>query len=251
MRLALPLALLVLAGCAREAAPLAPAAADSLEVSGTLLYHERVMLPPGATASVALVALDRPGDAPLAETTFTPEGQPPIPFALRAPAALDTTRAYGLRARLEAEGGTMRWTTLEPVPILTRGHGRTAEVVLRQPAEREGEHVWIRARERGVTFRAVGQEPGWLLDVYDTGDAPARLDLQTNYGEETYAFAAAERSDDEDGRAVYRAASGATSVEVTIEDGLCHDTMSGEEFEAAVTVRVNGATYTGCGRALN
>lgn len=31
------------------------------------------------------------------------------------------------------------------------------------------EHVWLDARSRGVTFRAIGQEPGWVLEIEATG----------------------------------------------------------------------------------
>ena len=40
---------------------------------------------------------------------------------------------------------------------------------------------WLAARESGVDFRALGNEPGWILDIYE-GE---RFDLRYRYGERT------------------------------------------------------------------
>lgn len=51
--------------------------------------------------------------------------------------------------------------------------------------------------------------------------------------------------------AVYRVSSGDHELVVLLEGTGCRDTMSGEEFETAVTVNLNGREYHGCGRALH
>ena len=52
------------------------------------------------------------------------------------------------------------------------------------------------------------------------------------------------------GRTVYHAETEAHDLTVTITDEPCTDAMSGERFEAAVTVELDGETYRGCGRSL-
>jgi len=70
--------------------------------------------------------------------------------------------------------------------------------------------VWQQAKLRGVSFRAIGQEPGWLLEITDSSE----ILLVTDYGK------------------------------------ACHDSMSGEEFAVTVTVTVGEDRMSGCGRAL-
>lgn len=105
--------------------------------------------------------------------------------------------------------------------------------------------VWEDARRRGVTFRAVGQEPGWTLEIGRGG----RLRFAPMEGD------AVEHPRPEvalDGRStVYRVPSpDGSAFVVTVAPGRCLDAMSGEAFEAAVTVEVGGQVLRGCGRAL-
>ncbi len=104
------------------------------------------------------------------------------------------------------------------------------------------------ARLSGVDFRAVGQEPGWLLDV-DDGE---RIVLLAAYGSERYVFpASAPEVDRAAATTTYRAAAGGHELVVLIEERLCHDGMSGEPYESTVSVRLDGEELRGCGRALN
>lgn len=104
---------------------------------------------------------------------------------------------------------------------------------------------WERARARGVTFRAIGQEPGWTLELMGSDSLLLALD----YGERRLAF-----SDPaigvEEGRVMHRAGSGDDSVTVVVDEMHCADVMSGELHDATVTVTFDGETFHGCGQAL-
>lgn len=107
--------------------------------------------------------------------------------------------------------------------------------------------VWEGAKLRGVDFRATGNEPGWVLEIQ--GD---KLSLQTNYGENHHEFTAAERiSDPETKQTSYRASSGDTQIEVTLEGKTCQDTMADTSFETSVSIQLDERKLSGCGKALH
>jgi putative lipoprotein len=104
---------------------------------------------------------------------------------------------------------------------------------------------WADARRRGVDFRAVGNEPGWHLEIQDG----RQLLYVGDYGEQRVStpdpgvqVAGQSRS--------YRARTEAAELSVDILETPCFDTMSGEAFPAAVTATVNGRQLHGCGRDL-
>ena len=103
---------------------------------------------------------------------------------------------------------------------------------------------WADAARRGATFRALGNEPSWYVEVF-----PERLaivtELGTNRAEMPHTGPAADG-----GRTTYRSSAEAHEATVVIERRACADTMSGEAFEAAATVRLDDRTFTGCGRFL-
>jgi uncharacterized membrane protein len=106
--------------------------------------------------------------------------------------------------------------------------------------------VWREARRRGVQFRAVGQEPGWLVEVYDD-----RLRFLWAYGQhEVTVPRAGADSAAEAGRTVYRGTTDRGPLRIVAEERRCTDVMSGEGFSHTVTVTFDGRTYAGCGRPL-
>jgi putative lipoprotein len=107
--------------------------------------------------------------------------------------------------------------------------------------------VWEHAKLNGVDFRAVGNEPGWVLDIYQ-GD---RFDLEWRYGERTAVLPYTEPGADAGGATTYRSETDEHALVVTITGGGCTDSMSGKSFDARVTIRIDGSEYTGCGRALH
>lgn len=110
------------------------------------------------------------------------------------------------------------------------------------------EKSWAAARIRGVDFRALGQEPGWQLEI----TRGKQITYIGNYGQDTLVTPVPEpKTSDREGRIVYKAKAGNRRLTVAISDTSCTDSMSGFHFPASVTVTVDGKNYHGCGRALN
>jgi membrane-bound inhibitor of C-type lysozyme len=108
--------------------------------------------------------------------------------------------------------------------------------------------IWEDAKLRGVDFRALGNEPGWYLEISEK----TKLKFVSNYGQSRYEFTLAAPVTDQAARMTsYTATDGRHSVTVVIEGRVCYDTMSGENFESTVLVRFNNEEYRGCGRALH
>lgn len=110
------------AGDGQGAAAAGPAPAT---LKGTVLYRERMMLPPGAEVKVQLEDISR-ADAMaeiLAVVTMTPQGGPPFPFAIDYDASrIDERHRYALRATITLDGNLMFTTTeytdpFQPGPI--------------------------------------------------------------------------------------------------------------------------------------
>lgn len=105
---------------------------------------------------------------------------------------------------------------------------------------------WNEAAARGVRFRAVGQEPGWILEV--GGDDWPTLSAQLDYGERSIEVEHAEPRADGDG--FKGTATDGTAVLLEIERETCIDPMSGEPFQASAWLRVGKQSYEGCGAFL-
>lgn len=105
---------------------------------------------------------------------------------------------------------------------------------------------WSGARAQGVDFRAVGAEPGWMLDIYQRG----RIVLIWDYGEASAEFPLVEPSYPQEGATRYDAQANGRTLAVTIRRFPCQDSMSGEQFAASVEVAIDGRTLTGCGRSV-
>ena len=116
------------------------------------------------------------------------------------------------------------------------------------PAAREANlaknDVWHAAKLRGVAFRAIGQEPGWLLEITNGRE----ILVVTNYGEERKSFPYVEPEEDKAARRTEFRIDAETGV--VIEGKPCTDSMSGETFQTAVTLMLGEQTLRGCGRAL-
>ncbi len=116
------------------------------------------------------------------------------------------------------------------------------------PVAREQElaknDVWHKAKLRGVAFRAIGQEPGWLLEITNGEE----ILIVTDYGKERKSLPYVEPREDKAARKTVFQIDADTSV--LIEGKPCTDSMSGESFEVTVTVTLGDKALKGCGRAL-
>ncbi|WP_456450240.1 COG3650 family protein [Hydrogenimonas sp.] len=106
--------------------------------------------------------------------------------------------------------------------------------------------VWEDAKFRGVDFRAVGNEPPWILEI--TGD---RLDLYMGYDRRHYRFRAEPRADAKARRTRYFAQTNGHTLDLVLTPGPCADSMADETYETRVTLTFDGRTLHGCGQALH
>jgi len=104
---------------------------------------------------------------------------------------------------------------------------------------------WDDARARGIAFRAVGNEPGWMVEV-GRGEAPS-LHAQLDFGSRTLDIARVEPRAQGDGW-TGKSANG-TQVELVAERKPCQDD-AGARFDVTAQLRAGGKTYTGCGAFL-
>ena len=122
------------------------------------------------------------------------------------------------------------------------------DAVQEDPVKREQElaksNVWHEAKLRGVAFRAIGQEPGWLLEIKNGEE----ILVVTNYGQNRNLFPYVDPREDKAARKTVFQVDANTSV--LIEGKPCSDSMSGESFDTSVTVTLGEQVFKGCGRAL-
>ena len=102
---------------------------------------------------------------------------------------------------------------------------------------------WYEATRRGIAFRAMGNEPGWWVEVGSGAMPTIRAEL--DYGERSVEATGRVTDDGFAGEAADGAA-----VALSIRREPCSDGMSGETFEAAAELRVGDRTYRGCGAYL-
>ena len=125
---------------------------------------------------------------------------------------------------------------------LTRGGQPAVEC-----AQTELASPWDQAKARGAAFRAVGNEPGWAVEV-GLGEAPA-LTATLDNGERNIEVAQAQALTGGNSGFSGKAGDG-TAVELLIKRETCTDAMSGEAFAASAQLKVGDKTYSGCGRFL-
>ena len=105
--------------------------------------------------------------------------------------------------------------------------------------------VWHQAKLRGVAFRAIGQEPGWLLEITNGEE----ILLVTDYGQSRNGYPYVDPIVyQEERRTQFVLETYGVTIEIRGEH--CTDVMSGEEFEVSVSIIMADRRLEGCGRAL-
>ena len=101
------------------------------------------------------------------------------------------------------------------------------------------------ARDRD--FRAVGQEPGWQLEIRKG----AEMRFTYDYGIYSAVTPASRvKVDSSTGTRTYHAVAEVDDLRVEIVPVACADTMSGRPFATTVSVTLNGRSFRGCGEEL-
>lgn len=202
------------------------------------------------------------GESPAPATPSAPALDPgawtfvfACPDSLRFTARVDTARAWVFLpdttlqlSRVPAasgtkftDGTTVFWSKGEEA-VLERP-GRTYRACRNLPAEAAWEH----AKLTGMDFRALGNEPGWILEM-----GPQAVTLVADYGERTLEFPAVPPVEDPgDGSTRYVLTTDTDTLVVTLTPGPCFDGMSGHEFQTTVHLDLNGRVYRGCGNPLH
>ncbi len=106
--------------------------------------------------------------------------------------------------------------------------------------------LWDGARRCGVDFRAIGQEPGWLLEIA----AGKSMYLLADYGEKKVTTPAPTPTRDSTRAITYDATTEEHHLTAVIRKRVCRDAMSGEEMTHEVKVMLDGKEFRGCGRQL-
>jgi len=132
-------------------------------------------------------------------------------------------------------------------------NGQTGQIedngnVIHRCQNNRREAIWEHAKLNGADFRAVGNEPGWHLEIYGGSKAV----LVTGYGATRHEFdLLPPQVEGKTETTVLTSRSDKPRIVLKITGKDCSDTMSGEQFESRVDVDLDGKVLHGCGRALH
>jgi putative lipoprotein len=179
----------------------------------------------------------RCGDLAVASHHLDHSGLMELSFSGRALVLPAAVSASG--ARYADDNGNAFWNHGGEAMLQLQGEPDRACARTDQPSP------WYHAAARGVRYRAVGNEPGGLLEL-GGGDRPS-LQAELDYGERRLQVPAMDPSADGwTGRGV-----DGSRVEVSVVRQSCSDPMSGERFESTAQLRVGETVYRGCGAFLD
>jgi putative lipoprotein len=123
----------------------------------------------------------------------------------------------------------------------------TPDTVLRNCNNNRMRAIWEDARLRGVDFRATGNEPGWYLEI----SGESQIVFVTDYGQSRYSFSGAQApSDPHAQHNVLQAVNDKQRIELILQRMRCMDSMSDQQFDTRVTVRLDDREFRGCGNTL-
>jgi len=233
------IALIAALGCQRKEAPVAATPADAKPAASV-----------PATATAPTPAADEvPAGVLRAYVWHCADGQTLVMRNLVREKAIAIDFHDGTRRLDQTVSASGARYADSLVVFWTKGSTATLERQGAPPVqceERRAESLREDARARGVVYRALGNEPGWVLEV---GPA-SRLNWTTNFGQDRFDFEQSQAATAPDGATIYTSQQGDVSIRVSIKAERCVD--DGDvEFDHVVTVESGGQTLRGCGTRLN
>jgi membrane-bound inhibitor of C-type lysozyme len=230
--LAVAACIAVLAGCGRkpEEASTAPAAATAAAPAPAAVAAPASSPPAGVLMAYVWDCDDGTSltmDNLLAERAISlqlPEGPRRLPQVIAGSGA-------------KYDDGSLSFWTKGDTAMLQRNDGPVVNC-----RESRARSLLADARARGVWYRGVGNEPGWVLEV----TPPDRLVFVTNYGQQRHEFTGAAVSGDAGPGGDYRATRDGEQIHAVVTPQPCQDDMAGTKFDYSVVVEFAGRTYRGC-----
>jgi heat shock protein HslJ/uncharacterized lipoprotein YbaY/uncharacterized membrane protein len=213
-------------------------------VTGSLSYRERIALPPGAKAEIAVVPAGPANAAPILRRDVPIQGQAPLPFQLELQSdALDPGQHYTLRGSITGGDGAPLWRGDSTTPI-NPGPGKqdVGTIVLAHvtPPLPKPSLPAAGTRPQLQGYVARGNEPGWMLQILAT-----KLTFEESDGATKLQATVPPRQKIAGGYR-YLAHAGKQTLRIDVLNKVCRDD-SGAAFPDNVTVLVGGKTLRGCG----
>ncbi|MDI9240133.1 YbaY family lipoprotein [Lysobacter sp. LF1] len=201
---------------------------------------------------ILMVRVPGPGEATAANATHWQCGDTRVSatFDPKSESATLSVNGRRLTLPLVRSASGARYADEQGNEFWTKGESGTLALVGEEKSQctpAEGPSPWDAARARNIAFRAVGNEPGWLVEV-GHGETPP-LHAQLDFGARNIDIAQTQPI--KDGLGFTGQTANGTQVELHIENTRCQDPMSGAVFEASARLSAGGKTYHGCGAFLD
>lgn len=176
---------------------------------------------------------------------YAPHGMAPFqePSKLKRPAHLvKMTKPLAVMLGLAVLAACRNAPAPPPAPV----PAPVAEASAAAPEPGTTWDPWNDAKSRGIEFRAVGNEPGWYLEL----DNEKWLRLLYAYGERVATVPVPVRQQS-GGTTILESSGDGHTLRVEITSGPCSDGMSDQSYPLSVTATIDGTRLAGCGRWLS
>ncbi len=92
---------------------------------------------------------------------------------------------------------------------------------------------------KGAAFRATGNEPGWLVEIFESEEELIGL-IRLNYGQEIILTTSNEPG-------IFSFSHHGKEIRLDVTEETCMDTMADQQFEFSAVLTVDSDTFRGCG----
>ena len=246
------LLVLVLSACAPlPPKPVPPPLPPPLVYAGSLLWRERIAMPPGAHALVTLTQQGPGGARDLAQISRPVRGSPATFEIEVARGSVDASVRHVLQARIEDAHGTTLWRLPHAVVVPATGTSTPLALLLAwvppaAPAPRSEAPVPVVVPNAPPIVSALGLRPsGWNAFIYGEERA-RRLDTVIGDGQVRRTYSGVLRQRLRSGTVIFTANHG--WVRLTVRPGGC--SIGSEHFAWTAMLEVTGATFRGCANGI-